>query len=245
MPWEKKAERLNAIDHEGRDYMIHTEKFCRKIKNCKIPYLPEASIWIRRVQIYHAIIRRHKGKIWNKGNLKQASRRCNIQNPLAMSLAEVLQCVEVCKQECKFFQENWKRFRAKHLNERMQLAQEQNDKEVFKRIGAIMQRERQCAFWRRLNYDTGKKPTRSAMSVQVEERSGLVSESMTKDAVEDAIFAEVHDKQYTLAREAPICNGRLFNDFSYVANTPASRAVLDGMYQAPANSDIATKELFD
>jgi hypothetical protein len=61
----------------------------------------------------------------------------------------------------------------------------------------------------------------------------------------DAIYAEVHDKRYMLAREAPICNGRLFNDFSYVANTPASRAILDGMYQAPANSDIATKELFD
>jgi hypothetical protein len=68
------------------------------------------------------------------------------------------------------------------------------------------------------------------MSVQVEEWSGLVSESTTKDAVKDAIFAEVHDKQYTLAREAPMCNGKLFDDFGYVANPPASRAVLDGMY---------------
>jgi hypothetical protein len=95
-----------------------------------------------------------------------------------------------------------------------------------------------------LNYVLGKKQTRSATTVQVEEQSGLVSESTTKDAVEDAIFTEVHDKQYTLAKEAPICSGKLFNDFGYIANTPASRAVLGDTYQAPTNSDSATKELF-
>jgi hypothetical protein len=68
---------------------------------------------------------------------------------------------------------------------------------------------------------------------------------MTKDTVEAAIFREVHDKCYTMAKEAPICRGRLFDDFGYVANTPASRAVLDGTYQAPADADMATKELFN
>jgi hypothetical protein len=77
----------------------------------------------------------------------------------------------------------------------------------------------------------------------VEEQSGLVLE--TKDTVEAAIFREVHDKRYTLAKEAPICSRRLFDDFGYVANTPASRAVLDRTYQAPEDSDIATKELLD
>ncbi len=48
----------------------------------------------------------------------------------------------------------------------------------------------------------------------------------------------------TLAGEAPICNWELFNQFGYTANTPASKAVLDGTYEAPANSDAATNELF-
>ncbi len=172
------------------------------------------------------------------------ARRCNILNPLVLSLAKVLQHVKECKQECKFYQENGKRFRLKHLNIRMRLAQERDDEEAFKRTGAIIQRERQRSFWRRLNYVTGKKQTRSAMTVQVEEQLGLVSESTTKDAVEDAIFTEVHDKQYTLAKEAPICSRKLFDNFGYVANTPASRAVLDGTSQVPTDSDSATKELF-
>jgi hypothetical protein len=101
------------------------------------------------------------------------------------------------------YEENGKQFQAKHLNKRMRLAQEHDDEEVFKKIGAIIQKKRQRSLWQQLNYVTGKKRTHSALSVQVEEQSGLSSESTSKDTVEAAIFREVHDKQYTLAKEAP------------------------------------------
>ena len=65
-----------------------------------------------------------------------------------------------------------------------------------------------------------------------------------QDTVEQSIFREVHEKRYTLAGEAPICNGKLFEDFGYTASTPASKAVLDGTYVAPTDTDTATKELF-
>jgi hypothetical protein len=51
-------------------------------------------------------------------------------------------------------------------------------------------------------------------------------------------------KRYTLAGEAPICNGELFNQFGYTVNTLASKAVLDGTYQAPVGTDTATSDLF-
>jgi hypothetical protein len=54
----------------------------------------------------------------------------------------------------------------------------------------------------------------------------------------------VHEKRYTLAGEAPICNGTLFKDFGYTASTPALIAVLEGTYAAPTDTDTATKELF-
>ncbi len=66
----------------------------------------------------------------------------------------------------------------------------------------------------------------------------------TQDTVEQSIFSEVHEKRYTLAGEAPICNGTLFQTFGYMASTPTSKAVLDSMYVAPADSDSATKQLF-
>jgi hypothetical protein len=96
--------------------------------------------------VYYSIIRWHEGKIQNKGNLKRAARRCNIQNLLGMSMTEVLLRVEECKQECKFYQEYGRRFQNKHLAERMQLAQERNDEEVFKKIRDIITREKQRLF---------------------------------------------------------------------------------------------------
>ena len=69
-------------------------------------------------------------------------------------------------------------------------------------------------------------------------------EQTTLETVEQGIFSEVHNKRYMLAGEAPICNGDLFQDFGYLANTPASHAVLDGTYKMPADSDPATADLF-
>jgi hypothetical protein len=62
--------------------------------------------------------------------------------------------------------------------------------------------------------------------------------------VEDAIFAEVHGSRYTLAQGAPICQGKLFEDFGYLANTAAAEEVLNGSYLPPPDCNAATRDLF-
>ncbi len=37
---KEKQCRVFLIDKEGKEYMKHVEKVCRKIKCCRIPYLP-------------------------------------------------------------------------------------------------------------------------------------------------------------------------------------------------------------
>jgi hypothetical protein len=69
-------------------------------------------------------------------------------------------------------------------------------------------------------------------------------ERMTQDTVEQMIFSEIHDKGYMQAGKLPICNGALFHDLRYLANIPASKAVLKGTYKMPPNSDKATAKLF-
>jgi hypothetical protein len=60
---EMRARKIILIDEEGKTYMRRAEKICRKIKCCRIPFSPEATIWIQRVQVYYSILRYHKGKI--------------------------------------------------------------------------------------------------------------------------------------------------------------------------------------
>jgi hypothetical protein len=114
---QEKTMRVGSIDKVGKEYMKHAEKVCRKIKCCRISFSPEASIWIRHAQVYYSLLKLHKGKIRNKDNLKQAARRCNIPNPLGLSIAKILLRVEECKRKCQFYQEHGKRFRAKHLTQ--------------------------------------------------------------------------------------------------------------------------------
>jgi hypothetical protein len=65
---------------------------------------------------------------------------------------------------------------------------EQEDKEAFKKISAIIQREQQRGFWRKLNYITRKKKTRSATSIQVERQDGAIMERMMQETVKQTIF---------------------------------------------------------
>ena len=156
---EKRAQKITQIDEEGKAYMRRAKKICRKIKCCRIPFSPEAAIWVRRVQVYSSILRYHKGKNKNPGNLKCAARLCNIVNTLTTPIKEIVSRLKACKKECVFYHEHGKRFRWKHLEERKQAAKENKDNEAFANISAIIQREHQRDFWRRLNFVTRKKKT--------------------------------------------------------------------------------------
>jgi hypothetical protein len=80
--------------------------------------------------------------------------------------------------------------------------------------------------------------------VQVEDCVGGMLDFNTKEGVQEAIFEEVHRKQYNLAEDAPICKGAHRGQFGYSATSPTAQSVLDGTYDFPSNIDEATKELF-
>jgi hypothetical protein len=51
--------------------MLNAEKKCRRIKSGRIPFSPEAALWIWRTQVYRSLIRYHDGLMQNRGNLKR------------------------------------------------------------------------------------------------------------------------------------------------------------------------------
>jgi hypothetical protein len=91
----------------------------------------------------------------------------------------------------------------------------------------------------------GNKRIWSATPIQVKGEGEAIVEHSTQERVKQTTFAKIHNKQYTMPGEVPICNDKWFNKFSYASNTPALRAVLDGKYVTPQDSDKATQDLFD
>ena len=154
-------ERVDTIDIETKQYMTNAEKKCRRIKSGRIPFSPESSVWIRRRQVYRSIMRYHAGQIRNRGNLKRAARKCGIKRPLQLPLRELNQRIKVCKKKCDYYKKHRHRDRRKHLNKRLDAAKERNDEEAETKILAILQREADRAYWRRLNYSMAKPRGRS------------------------------------------------------------------------------------
>ena len=115
LPQSIKRSKLDRIDQDGKGYMRKAEKKCRRIKSGRIPFSPEASIWIRRAQCYRSILRYHNGQIKNRGNLKRTARRVGIRSPLSLSVKEIQARLAHCKEQCEYFRKHGKRYRRRHL----------------------------------------------------------------------------------------------------------------------------------
>ena len=256
---------MEIIDNQVKMFRFAAEKRCRRIKLGRIPFSPDAAKWIRRAQVYRSLLKFHAGagrhreqfccgkrkktvrrRGVNRGNLKRTARRAGIQQPFTLTVEEIARRLDICKDKLDYFRKNGKHYRRKHLHTRLEEARKREDEEAEKRILEIITRERDRAFWRRLNFAMGKyKKSLSVRCVQSPDGNGGVREHTTQDDVQQAIFDEVHRKRYNMAEEAPICQGNLRGSFGYTARSPAGTAVLAGTYDGGTDGDWATQALFD
>jgi hypothetical protein len=188
-------------------------------------------MWIKHCKFYRSLLRYWAGKIKNRGNLKRTARRIKIENAFVLTVDEIAQRLEECKTQLKHFEIHGQSYRTQHLRKRLDLARANQDSEAERRFLEIVQREKDRAFWRRLNFALGKKRGTSVSAVQLQDEEGNIREYNTQQEVQDVIWKEVHQSRYHLAEEAPICNGALRGEFGYNATSNAAQAVLAGEYE--------------
>ncbi len=157
------------LNWESMALMMNAEKRCKKIKSGRIPFSPEAALWIRRTQVFRSILQYHEGKIKNQGNLKQTARQCGIKNCISIPIKEIRIRLKVCAAKCDYFQKNGKHYRRKHLHKCLQNARKAEDNQRKKKNLAIIQRGKDRSLWRRLNYVMGKPRGGSVHRVLVED----------------------------------------------------------------------------
>jgi hypothetical protein len=71
----------------------------------------------------------------------------------------------------------------------------------------------------------------------------ILTEHVTQESVQKAIFDNIHRKRFFLVEAAPACNGPLRGLFGYNANTITAQRILNGTYTFPEDFDRATKEI--
>jgi hypothetical protein len=139
---EAVSAKLNMLDWEGEAYMKHAEKKCRRLKAGRIPFSPEALLWIRQCQVYRSLMRWYAGKIQNQGNLKCTARRCQINAPFQLSIEDIKLHLTICKEKCNYFCKHGKRHRQQHLNHCLEAAQEQENEAAEHQILVLLKREK-------------------------------------------------------------------------------------------------------
>jgi hypothetical protein len=175
--------------------------------------------------------------------LRRLARRCKISEPFALTVATIHSRLTECKAQCKYFMKHGKRYRSRHLQNRLRAARDKQNEAAERRILQIIQGGKSRAFWRRLNWALGQRRGGSVSLVQVENEDGGVSEFNSQKEVQDAIWSNIHRKRYHLAEEAPICKGHLRGAFGYNAHSKAGKQVLEETYDCSGDVHQATKSI--
>jgi hypothetical protein len=81
--------------------------------------------------------------------------------------------------------------------------------------------------------------------VQVLQEDRGVVEHTSQDDLQNAIWTNIHCKQFYLADEAPLCSGSLCGMFGYNTIFNITRSILAGTYEYPPDFDQATREIFE
>lgn len=240
---EDLTDALNKLDREGAQYRRHAEKKCRRIKSGRIPFSPEAAIWIRRKQVFESLLRYKLGKLRNRSNLRRTALRCGIQRPLLLTWHEIKARLTVCKEKCEYFLRHGASYRKRHLQNCLTAARRKRNREAETQILEIIRRERERNFWRRMKFAMSQKQGQRVRTVQRTLTDGSVEELTSQGAVEHTIWEEIHGKRFHLAEQAPICQGQLRGEFGYMASSPSAKAVLEGTYNFASVEHEGTREL--
>ncbi len=79
--------------------------------------------------------------------------------------------------------------------------------------------------------------------VQVEQRDGTTAKYTSQSELQEAIWNNIHRKQFYLAESAPLCQVLLRGTFGYNTICDTSQRILDGTYDYPQDFDEATNEI--
>ncbi len=160
-------------------------------------------------------------------------------------MVEVRLRLRTATEHCDYYRKHGKYYQTKHLYRCLANAREVQQEMREREILAIIQRETAKSFWQHINYAMGKKRGGSVQRIIVEDpnHEGQEVKHTVQESVQQAIFNNIHRKRFFLAKDAPICQGKLRGWFGYNSVSETAGAVLDGTFVYPNNFNEATKEI--
>jgi hypothetical protein len=91
----------------------------------------------------------------------------------------------------------------------------------------------------------GSRAVGHALRFRFRKKMGGVLEHTSQDDLQNAIWTNIHHKQFYFADKAPLCSRNLCGMFGYNAISDIARSILAGTYEYPPDFNQATREIFE
>jgi len=235
------AAELNKIDRLRRDGMLHAEKKCRKLHMGNVEFSDEVNKRGKIMSLWKLVIRLKEGRIISRSKIKRMAKSCGITRPLSTSIEEAKTNYSKAKKgyiKCKPYAQELREIYLEGKANMYDMKGKRKEMEIVKRL---IREEQQRLSWRIINKYT--KADRAAGVTKVEVcKEGKWVQMDTKTLVEKAIMEELM-KRFRLTDNSPMMSGPLRLLIGLLADTEASKKILDGTLQIPEEVDKYTKLL--
>ncbi len=138
---------MEKLDKQTAEIFIAGEKQCRKITNCDLPFSPPVAHWIHRKHAYQGLLSIFQNKCRNVGNTRRKARQAGLDT-IILTEHDCIEGIKYCIHQLKLLRTQAVGLRKVHLRNCLIAAEDAKDKEKYKGILRVIEREEQRSQWR-------------------------------------------------------------------------------------------------
>ena len=226
MDMDRWCVKLNRIDEQVTDILLHAEKRCRKLRTGEVEYSPEVSEAAEKWYAWRLALKTKQGTHTNTRELQRLANKWNIDLNHQENIWSLKMNVERSRREYLELKAQHEIHRRRYLERTGRLAKWNKES-----------RKRQ---YKRCNTTFGKRKMKSISSVEHRD-NGVLLQASTKEAVEFAIMQE-NSNRFRLAYSSPLLEGNLHFELGPSGEGPLSADILGSQEQLRNRPEV--EEIF-
>ena len=219
--------RLNMIDEQITETLLHAEKLCRKLRMGEVDYSPEMSKASEVWYTWRLALKVAEGEKHRKKELSQLVKKWRIEIDDMRNKWSIKMNIERSRKEYLDIKDQQALLRKRYLEDTGRTAQ--------------WKKEKQKRQFKRCNSTFGKQKMKSINKVEHVEEGNLV-QVVTKEEVENAIMKE-NSSRFRLAYSSPLLNDELSEELGLSGEGSLSKDILGSQSQLQRHPEV--QEVFE
>ena len=229
---ETEYNRINDKQYELRKKI---ESKIRKIRNGNVPWSPKLQKFRNTIEIWTLLLKKKKGTKISNRKLRRRLQQSDITGASSKTIPEIEDSLHEAYRQYKKARQEATVWREEFMDDLATARASIKGTEKANELKQLLTIERQRTIARNIKRMQGKLQRNATIQIYVNEPEGrrLVTD---KSDIEDACMQE-NDARFSQSEDTPPMTLPLLQDLGYLADTPEARAILEGTYNPPPETD--------